>query len=424
MIEGTGLALCRRTIQKAVLALREARRDDCSGSLAGVGVRQQRGAKRDVVFVLSEHASGVGGPPESTTLLCEMLVTIGVRVCLFTPHPPKDPYCARLQAAGVKVTTSFLRRGSRWRLPQKCVVGVLFVEALWRRPALVYGMGLTAQVDYLLRLPRVAPVIPWENTEALPHAKFVNRGISRRLHKAAGVIAPTRLVASNVRATYDYAGPVYILPFWVSEPQTPPTDTCDGRTNNLLYIGRYDLDKGFEYLFAAFERVSGLCPRATLTLHGSGATEALAKLGCGNPAIRIRGPIHGRAFEEAFRACDAVVLPSVSEGYPLCLLDACARGKPVVASRVGAVPELFEHRACALLVAPRDVEDLARALITVLGESDDSHLRRRMEALRFFAEVGAHGPIRARLAELHAALTGHGERRAADGVSEPQDGFL
>lgn len=386
--------------------------------LTGSRQRPKKSRGQELTYVLAEHVRGVGGPPESATLLCEALAALGFRVRLFTPYPATPPFAERLDAAGVKVTTSPLRWGSRWRLPQKCLVAALYAKALWRRPALVYGIGLTAQVGYLLRLPHLVPVVPWENTEALPRAKFVDEGISGHLHRAAGVIAPSQSIAANIRATYGYQGLIYLLPFWASRPAAECQCPSAERTENILYLGRYDLEKGFEYLFRAFERVLDLRPGATLTLHGSGAGEAVAELSGRNPAIRIRGPVHGRAFEDALRACDAVVLPSVSEGYPLCLLDACARGKPIVASRVGAIPDVFEGRACALLVPPRDVDQLAQALITVLTDAEDDYAGRCEDAVRLFEEVSAEGSVRLRLTEVHAAVQGLADRNATEGVAQ------
>lgn len=66
-------------------------------------------------------------------------------------------------------------------------------------------------------------------------------------------------------------------------------------------------------------------------------------------------------------ASDACVLPSLSEGLPLALLEAVGQGVPVLATRVGAVPELFEHGTTARLVSPDDPAGLARELRWLLA---------------------------------------------------------
>jgi glycosyltransferase involved in cell wall biosynthesis len=72
---------------------------------------------------------------------------------------------------------------------------------------------------------------------------------------------------------------------------------------------------------------------------------------------------------------DVVALPSWTEGLPLVLLEAMARGRPVVATRVGGTPEVVTDGETGLLVPPRDPEALAAALRRVL---DDPDLARRL----------------------------------------------
>ena len=72
-------------------------------------------------------------------------------------------------------------------------------------------------------------------------------------------------------------------------------------------------------------------------------------------------------------AFDAFVLPSVKEGFPWSLLEAMAAKVPVIATRVGAVPEMLVDRVSGLLVDPGRPEDLAKAIVEMLV---DERLRR------------------------------------------------
>jgi glycosyltransferase involved in cell wall biosynthesis len=97
--------------------------------------------------------------------------------------------------------------------------------------------------------------------------------------------------------------------------------------------------------------------------------------------VRLAGERHDVA--ELLAAADVFVLSSLSEGLPVSVLEAMAAGLPVVASRVGGVPELVAEGETGLLVAPSDAHDLAGALGRLIG---DRELRRRL---------GAAGRVRA-----------------------------
>ncbi|MFC1641567.1 glycosyltransferase family 4 protein [Myxococcota bacterium] len=78
---------------------------------------------------------------------------------------------------------------------------------------------------------------------------------------------------------------------------------------------------------------------------------------------------------ELLEAADVFVLPSLSEGLPLSLLEAMASGKAIVATDVGGIPEAVQSEKEALLVPPRNPEELAQALRRVIL---DAELRGRL----------------------------------------------
>ena len=86
-------------------------------------------------------------------------------------------------------------------------------------------------------------------------------------------------------------------------------------------------------------------------------------------------------------ACDALAFPTqpeLSEGFGLAALEAMAAGRPVIASRVGSLPEVVSDEITGLLVEPQSVPDLTAAMI------------RLAESPKLRQELGERGLIRAR----------------------------
>jgi glycosyltransferase involved in cell wall biosynthesis len=79
-------------------------------------------------------------------------------------------------------------------------------------------------------------------------------------------------------------------------------------------------------------------------------------------------------------ALDVSVLASWQDAFPRVVLESLAAGVPVVATRVGGVPEIIEDGASGLLVAPRNAEALAEGMLRVLNMSRDDYLRMADEA--------------------------------------------
>jgi glycosyltransferase involved in cell wall biosynthesis len=76
-----------------------------------------------------------------------------------------------------------------------------------------------------------------------------------------------------------------------------------------------------------------------------------------------------------FATCDLLVFPSGHESFGIVLLEAWAAGKPVIGSRVGAIPSVVDEGQDGLLIRHRNVGDLTAAIQTLLSRPE---LRRQM----------------------------------------------
>jgi len=128
----------------------------------------------------------------------------------------------------------------------------------------------------------------------------------------------------------------------------------------VLYAGRLSAEKGIGELVEATRGMR-------LVVAGDGPLRALVP--------DALGFVSHDELERLYDRAAVVVLPSYREGLPLCVLEAMAHGRPVVATAVGGIPQLVEDGRTGLLVEPGDAEALRSALERLLS---DPELRRRM----------------------------------------------
>jgi glycosyltransferase involved in cell wall biosynthesis len=155
----------------------------------------------------------------------------------------------------------------------------------------------------------------------------------------------------------------------------------------VLFVGRLTPHKGVDRLIEA------LPPDAMLWIAGSaghdpalperGYPELLRRLAAGRD-VTFLGPVSDGELPAIYRQARVLVLPSVewtcygrrvrvSELLGLVVLEAMASGTPVVASRLGGLPEIVEHGVTGYLVRPGDVGDLRQRLSELLGNPDLAH---------------------------------------------------
>ncbi len=155
----------------------------------------------------------------------------------------------------------------------------------------------------------------------------------------------------------------------------------------LGWVGRLSSEKGPNVFVEALEALHDL--HVTAAVIGEGPElEALRRLarriGLAD-RLRFYGALP--AASRLFPAFDCIVLSSHTEGTPMVLLEAMAAGVPIVATRVGGVPDVVTERE-ALLVSPGDPETLAGAIRQVLEHPEHAAERALLASRRLQAEFG------------------------------------
>jgi len=146
------------------------------------------------------------------------------------------------------------------------------------------------------------------------------------------------------------------------------------------FVGRLSPEKGPEQFLRAVSLLQQGLPETTrFVMVGEGPMKAqleleLERLRLG-PRVLLAG--HWDDMPALYRELDVLVSTSHSEAMPLALMEGMASGLPVVATRVGGVPEIVQHGISGWLVAARDIEDIAGRVRQLLGQPQ---LRQHMGA--------------------------------------------
>lgn len=143
-------------------------------------------------------------------------------------------------------------------------------------------------------------------------------------------------------------------------------------------VGRLVQTKGQRFLIDAYVQAKQSIPHAKLVIIGDGplARELQEKAKQLNAFEDIIFTGYRRDVLELLMAFDVFVLPSLAEGLSIALLEAMARGLPVIASKVGGIPEVCGKNACSILVAPKNISALTSAMVKIasLNEKERKNL--------------------------------------------------
>jgi len=158
--------------------------------------------------------------------------------------------------------------------------------------------------------------------------------------------------------------------------ESPPVETARGHAGpcRFLLLARMDAWKGIDDLLDAAAALRARDCAFQLVLAGPGGTagdagvlaEKIRQRGL-ESAVRYAGPVRGQEKTDLFRWADVYVQPSHHEGMPISLLEALACGLPIVATEVGAVPEVVRDGVHGRIVPPHRSDLLAAAMGELAG---------------------------------------------------------
>lgn len=237
-------------------------------------------------------------------------------------------------------------------------------RALHGTPLVLTEHGIYVREAYLAAI----------RSDPAPAERFISTRIARTLarlaYRNADVVAPVARAHEPWERHLSADVTVVHIPNGVRSP----TEIVEAPAAcRVVSIGRIDPLKDVATLLRLAAEVTRRIPGAEFRHHGPVAPDQQAyaracvglhaELGLGD---RFRFLGSTRTPRAAIRQADVVVLTSISEGFPIAVLEALSEGRPVVATAVGGVAEAV--RGCGLVAPPGRVHDLADAVCTLLRD--------------------------------------------------------
>lgn len=202
----------------------------------------------------------------------------------------------------------------------------------------------------------------------------------KNVKKAGIVIAASQYCKKMIEEDYDIGpGKIHIVPelidigLWekllASAPARPRRESV-----TVLTVCRMYPRKNLGLLLRAWSQVREKEPNVVLRIVGSGQeyrrwVELSRRLQLGESVVFL-GDRTREELAQEYRNCDLFCLPSRQEGFGIVFLEAMTAGKPIVAARAAAVPEVVQEGRNGLLVSPEDTKGLTEALLRLIREPE------------------------------------------------------
>jgi len=263
--------------------------------------------------------------------------------------------------------------------PLHCWSALQAAERLVRlvgRPDVIHAHVYEAGMPAMTLARRLcAPMIVTEHSSDLSRRQVSALQLlkARRVFESSDAVVP---VSDHLRQSIESFATQAILktiPNTVDPTQFFPASRSErpGDPVRLLFVGSLIPVKGLAHLLNALSSLGDARPRWSLDVVGDGELrtqyeQQAIQLGLGDRTT-FRGRQSKHQVAEFMRGSDLLILPSLFETAGCVLIEAMSCGLPIVASRVGGVPQIV-HKTVGRLCAPGDPEQLARTVASTIRD--------------------------------------------------------
>src|SRR4051812_17730926 len=198
------------------------------------------------------------------------------------------------------------------------------------------------------------------------HGTGYDASIRWFLERAALVCVPCEAMRTWVKSVARRAAVALVPP-----PVALELPEVAEKSNLVLFLGRLEAAKGVYDLLDAIAAVRSSVPDVRLVCAGDGDQVGVVRYAEGldiAQAVKFTGWVGPSGKRALLEHAAVFALPSYDEALPVSLLEAMSAGIPVVATKVGGIPEVVVDGASGLLVAPGDKSGLQRAIARLLAD--------------------------------------------------------
>ncbi len=339
-----------------------------------------KGRELKVLQLIS--SGGYYGAENMLLNLCASQETAGCRNSLllfYNVHAPNVELYERARRRGISVRMVHCKGRADWRTVREIKEYIVQDQI-----DLVHTHGYKADLyGYLaargMEKPIVATCHNWVGgTAVLGIYNRLDRMMLKRFNAIATVsdVVKDRLIECGIPANKikTISNGIDVEAFAHAEPESRSSGT-----KIIGMVARLDLQKGFESLLLAVHKLLKTFQNFEVIITGEGPDRAAIEQMIDRYGLSSCVNLEGQRSDmpNVYAAMDIFVLPSLNEGLPMTVLEAMAASRAVIATRVGAVPDVVQHGETGLLVAPGDLSGLRDALAQLLSAPD---LSRRMGA--------------------------------------------
>lgn len=357
-----------------------------------------------VLFWSEYYWPYIGGPEVMASRLLPALRTRGFQFTVITSQHQLD-LSAVAEYEGIRIV----------RIPFRKAIEDGDVDALdgvirrvvrikrQERPDLIHlnGIGSSALFQLMTRGACPAPLLVTLHTRLVTDGNVPRETLQSRVLRAAeGVVACSASVRESLRSPIpDALRRCVVIPNSIEIPDRPPSPLPFGPPR-LLCLGRLIPLKGFDLALAVMAVIRDRFPDLRLTVAGDGpergALEGMAARAGLESAVRFIGWVRPGDIPDLIDEATIVLLPSrAREGLPVVAVQAALMGRPIIASRVGGLPEIVVHGVTGLIVEEGDPQSLARAITELLDHPDRAREMGQRARLHAHERFGWEGHVNA-----------------------------